>query len=326
MRLIWGNVVFFIVLALAFASCSGVQKVAIGQTGQIIYNASFEQQVENDWQMFTTTLDANIKLMDAFLSQDKTNKDLLASLVKAYVAKGFAIEETKYLEEKFQDIDKQDSKHFKRALFSYTRALNYSLDYLQASGIERNILSKNISKLDNITKALSENLSDDKRDVELVAYLAQALGGLIELQKDNMRVVSYAPVLKTLFDWSCAKDPTISIGVCDIFYATYDSSRPTMLGGNPKRGKQRFEEAITKWPDNWLVRTSLVQYHSIPMMDDMEFRKQKLFFSGVSLNFEDDQLWKGGEMKAPKKSYTNVFNMIAIRRMEIFKKYEKEIF
>ena len=326
MRLFCGNIVLVLILMGLSSSCSMIRKTAIGQTGQIIYNASFEQQVENDWDMFSTTLDSNIKLMESFLSQDKENQDLIISLLKAYVAKGFAIEETYYLEDKLQDIDKEESRHYARAHFSYSRALNYGLRYLQVNVISRNILTKNISTLEKITSSLDANLSKDRRDIESVVYLAQALGGLVNLQKDNMRVISYAPVLKTLFDWSCSRDEKIGLGVCDIFYATYDSSRPRMLGGNPAMGKEKFLQAIIKWPTNWLVRSSLVQYHSIPMLEGSEYRKQKLFFNKVSREFYESQLWKGGDMKEDKLNYTNIFNMIALKRMAIFEKYEKEIF
>ena len=54
---------------------------------------------------------------------------------------------------------------------------------------------------------------------------------------------------------------------------------PVMLGGNPEKGKIKFLEAIDKFPDNWILRTALLRYHSIPQEDEDEFAAQSKFFS-----------------------------------------------
>jgi hypothetical protein len=323
MKSVVGSILLVLFISL-FTSCSTVQKIAIGQTGEIVYKASFDQQIENDWQMFSTTLPSNLKLLESFLSQDPQNKNLLASMIKGYAAKGFGIDETRYLKDKFEDKD--ESIHRERALLSYTRALELGTVYFKASGLDSSLLTNNISTPDKLKKYLNKKLSDDVRDVEVVAYIGQALGGLINLQKSNMRVVAYVPVMKSLFDWSCEKNSKLAYGLCDLFYATYDASRPKMLGGDPLKGKRKFLAAIKKWPSNFLTRVTYIEQYAIPMLDDSEYRVQKLALSPLIQDFNKNKIWTGQALSAPTKKYTNVYNMIAAKRMSIIEKYEGDIF
>lgn len=307
-----------------FSSCSVLKTAALRPTGKIIYDATFEQQVENDWELFEQTLGSNIKLIEAFLSQDPANKDLMASLLKAYAAKGFGIHETYYFEDVLKEVE--NSIHKKRALATYTKALEVGLKYLMASGLSEDILTSNLSTPDKLIQSLDAELSGGIRDVEAVLFTAQSLGSLVNLQRENMKTIAYLPVAKALFDWACSKKPDVNFGTCDIFYATYDSGRPRMLGGDPQKGKEKFLKAIDRWPENYLVRQSYVQFYAIPMLEEDAYQRQKLFFNKVSSEFEKSRYWTGDRITIPKKNLTNVYNMIAIKRMELVKKYEEEIF
>ncbi|OIQ19871.1 MAG: hypothetical protein BM556_05135 [Bacteriovorax sp. MedPE-SWde] len=307
-----------------FSSCSVMKTIALRPTGKIIYDASFDQQVENDWELFEQSLGSNIKLMEALLSQDEWNKDLLVSLLKGYVAKGFAIHETYYLKDKLNDED--DSIHRKRALASYTRGLQVGVKFLMSEGLPENVLTQNLNTPDKLYEIIDSEFSNNKRDIEGILYTAQTLAALVNLQRENMKVISYLPVAKRLFDWACSKDPNIALGACDIFYASYDSGRPKMLGGDPERGRQKFLAGIKKWPENYLMREAYVEFYALPMIDQDIFARQKLFFSKKGTEFENSRYWKGQPIRINKKSYTNVFNMIAIKRMQIIEKFEEDIF
>lgn len=313
-----------LILSTIFTSCSLLKTAALRPTGKIIYDASFDQQLENDWELFEESLGSNIKLMEALLSQDEWNQNLMVSLIKGYVAKGFAIHETYYLEDKLNDVE--ESIHRKRALASYTKALKVGVKFLMSEGLAEDVLSKNLNTPSDLLAAVDNEVSVNQRNIEGVLYTAQALAALVNLQRENMKVIAYLPVAKSLFDWACMKDPNVALGACDIFYASYDSGRPKMLGGDPERGKQKFLASIAKWPENYLLREALVEFYSIPMIDEDTYQRQKLFFAKMSPDFEKKKYWRGQSIKLDKKKYTNVYNMIAIKRMQIIKKLEEEIF
>ncbi|EQC47210.1 lipoprotein [Bacteriovorax sp. Seq25_V] len=310
---------FLCIFVVISTSCSLVKKAAITPTGMIIYDASFDQQIENDWQVFENSIYGNIKLVEGFLSQDEGNKNLLATLLKAYTAKGFAIDETYLLQD--QLAEKENSVHLKRALNSYTKALYYGVRYLD--GIE---LSSYVNSPDELTKVLDSKLGSSTRDLEVAMYLGQSLGSLVNLQRTNMKVISYLPVAKALYDWACSRDPKLNYGACEIFYATYEAGRPRMLGGNPQKGREIFENAIRAWPKNWLVRASFVQFYAIPMLEEDIYEEQESFISQVAREESNSQYWQGETIALPEKNYVSVFNMIATKRMNIIKKYRKSIF
>jgi hypothetical protein len=313
-----------LILSTIFTSCSLLKTAALRPTGKIIYDASFDQQLENDWELFEQSLGSNIKLMEALLSQDEWNKNLMVSLIKGYVAKGFAIHETYYLEDKLNDVE--DSIHRRRALAAYTKALKVGVKFLMSEGLKEDVLSKNLNTPANLLAEIDSEVSVNERNIEGVLYTAQALAALVNLQRENMKVIAYLPVAKSLFDWACMKDPNVALGACDIFYASYDSGRPKMLGGDPEKGKQKFLAGIAKWPENFLIREALVEFYSVPMIDEDTYQRQKLFFAKMAPDFEKERFWKGQTIKLDKKKYTNVYNMIAIKRMQIIKKLEEEIF
>ena len=278
-------------LAFLLISCSTFKKAAITPVGGIIYDASFDQMSENDWEFFEGSLLSNIKLVESLLSQTPENKALKVTLIKALAAKAFAIDETYYLEDKINEVE--NSIHKKRALVSYTKALKLAASYFVDRGLEENFLSIYRAKPDTLTEALNDKLSDKMVDVEAVFYSAQSLVGVANLSRDNMRIIAYLPVAKAMFDWACKREPDLNEGACDIFYAGYMASRPRMLGGNPEKGRELFEKAIEKRPENYFVRESLVELYQIPLSDDVGFRVQKLAFNKLRNQVKSEKIWDG---------------------------------
>ena len=124
-----------------------------------------------------------------------------------------------------------------QALLNYSRALGFSQRYFKTRGFEMSEVISRMNEDNGIKKLLEKKLSHNKRDLETVLFTAQSLGALINLQKDNMGLISQLSAVKAMFDWVCGINPTINFGTCDIFYGAYEAGRPVMLGGNPKKGK-----------------------------------------------------------------------------------------
>ncbi len=313
-----------IFFGLLTTSCAFFKGAAIAPVGSIIYDASFEQMTENDWEYFENSLISNIKLVESLLSQDPDSKTLKVTLIKALAAKAFAIDETAYLEDRINEVD--DSIHKKKALISYTKALKTAASFYEDRGLEPNFLSLHRANPEKVITSLEDKLSDDILDVEAVFYTAQSMAAVANLSRDNMRIIAYLPVAKALFDWACGKKPDLNGGACDIFYAGYMAQRPRMLGGNPDKGKELFEKAIVDRPENYLVRQSFVEMYLIPFSDDEGYEVQKNAFSKLRKDFKDDRFWSGEDLVAAKKSRLSVFNMIALKRMNIIEKLEEDIF
>ncbi len=313
-----------VILFINLVSCSSIKKVATNQMGDMIFETSEAVFTEDNWDLFESTIDSNIKLVENLYAADRENPEFIVTLIKAYSGKAFAIDETYYLKDQLQELS--NSKYRTNALANYTRALNYSALFFEVKGFKDFDFTRYISSPEEFQKLLNDNFSDDATDIEGVFYTGQTLAAIINLQRDNMRAVAYLPLAKVMYDWSCEKNANLAQGACDIFNASYAASRPRGLGGDPIKGKRLFEEAIQKWPNNMLVRLSYIQFYAVPMFEENTYRAQKLEMNKFNRENMEPTYWSGGKIETPKVDYNNLFNLIARKRLKIIEGLEDEIF
>ncbi|MFG1501055.1 TRAP transporter TatT component family protein [Halobacteriovorax sp. XZX-3] len=298
--------------------------MATNQMGDMIFETSEAVFTEDNWDLFESTIDSNIKLVENLYAADRENPEFIVTLIKAYSGKAFAIDETYYLKDQLKELS--NSKYRVNALSNYTRALNYSALFFEVRGFKDFDFTRYISSPEDFKKLLDENLSDNATNIEGVFYTGQTLASIINLQRDNMRAVAYLPLAKVMYDWSCEKNGNLAQGACDIFNASYAASRPRGLGGDPVTGKRLFEEAIQKWPNNMLVRLSFIQFYAVPMFEENIYRNQKLEMNKFHREQMEPTYWSGGKIETPKVDYNNLFNLIARKRLKIIEGLEEEIF
>lgn len=307
-------------LFLALVGCGTIQKMALKSSTPVFEKSSRSLMKESSWEFFKESAPANIKMMELLWDQDKSNERLLALLVKGYAGYAFAVHETQAFEDELSGVE--DSRARKAAIQFYTRALDYGLMYLEKHDLRaEDLLSNDDSKL---VRKLKEFDADD---VTALLYTAQAWGSLINLQKDNVALVSQVPKVKLLFDRVCDIDKQIDQNVCDIFYAQYDASRPKMLGGNPENGEKLFLAAIQRHPKNLLIRTSYIQYFLVPLMDGEKYEKVALALREEFSKWEDlnrDTLENVSSYKGSEE--LNLFNAVAQKRFLAVEKHKKKIF
>lgn len=313
--------VCFLTVLFLVTSCSSVQKMALRGTTPVFVEAGDKMLMERDWEFYRESAPGNLKLIETVYLQDKDNTELLATMIKAYAGYAFTVPETLALDDELSGAD--ESAHKKTAIALYTRALDYGLDYFQRKGITR----KNL--LDNNEKELVKILEDKfkKKDHSAVLFTAQAWGSLINLQKDNVALVSHIPKVKTLFDWVCKRDPSIENGVCDIFFAQYEANLPRIAGGNPEKARELYQNAIKKRPKHLLIRQGYIQFSLLPAFDKEAFDQEAKVLVEELSKWDDisrDNLENRSEYKAVE--HLNLFNAIAKKRFEIIQKYQNKIF
>lgn len=316
-----------VLFLLAMSSCS-FNRLAVNSSSSLLLESSGSGQTETNYEIFRSAVPANLVLMEGLLSQSPDNKDLLAGLAKGYGGYAFAVNEQDMLNEEWGELKTENGRL--QALFNYTRALNYGLRYLKQSQIEFNDLMGRMNEPQGIAHLLNKRLSDDKRDLELVLFTAQSLAALINLQKDNITLVAQLPAAKSMFDWVCMKDPKIHYGMCDIFYAAYESGRPKMLGGNPEKGKEIFLRAIANHSNNWLIRSSYLQYYLIPQNDKEGFDQQMTYLKERAEAFHKYNIYSADpsakEADWNREPRLRFFQAIALKRMELMSKYQQNFF
>ncbi len=308
-------------------SCSSLNQMAVNSSSDLLYQASFELEKEGNLEMFKNAVPANLKLLESLLSQSPKNEELLALLTKGYAGYAFVVNETDFLEKEWEE--KNSSNELEAAILNYSKTIEYGKRYLALKNIfwEKEIESK-VQEPTAILNMLDKRLKNERIDVETVLFIAQALASLINLQKDNMQMISLLPLSKSLFDWACMKDPNINFGTCDIFFAGYESSRPKMLGGNPEKGKELFERAMAKYPHNWLVRSSYMQFALIPTGDQERFEKEVGIFGTYQEEFKDLNYYSPNAKSFPwsLEPRLKLYQSLALKRFQLMKKFKNKLF
>jgi hypothetical protein len=295
--------------------------MAVSSSSNLIFEASRAMETEPNFELLKSALIPNLKLMDGLLSQAPKNAELLFTLTKGYTGLAFMVNETDMYFDEWSGSKTEENK--RQALKNYSRAYRYGMRFLE---------TKNIQEADlfiSTELTLDKGLSHSDMDLELVLFTAQSLGGMINLQKDNMTLVARLPVVKAMFDWACSKKPDLNFGACDIFYGAYESGRPKMLGGNPEKGKEYFIKAMEKFPHNWLVRTSYIQFYLIPLSDEEGFAKEMTFLEKKFSEFESYSIYKVEQQEVPtwdKEPHLRIYQALAMKRFELLNRYKKQLF
>lgn len=308
------------------SSCGSVQQIAVGTTGSLMYDATRGLETEGNWQNFKQGAIANLMLIDGLLYLKPNDEELLVTAIKGYTGYAFAINETEYLEDYF--AEKDTSSHSDQAIFNYAKAFSYGQRFLKNEGLSWEDIVKSQNKEGGVERQLNNHLSNNLKNYEAILFTAQALGGMINLQKTDMTLVAYLPIVKGMFDWVCSKEPSINFGTCQIFYGTYEAARPKMLGGNPEKGKEIFEKLIKDQPNNWLARVAFMQFYIIPMSEEDDYKTQQ-FFMETALRKHNKEL-----IGKPNRKLDNAFNeprlrlyqSLAVKRYETIKKYQEDLF
>lgn len=315
-----------LMLLLTLTGCGGVQKMAVGTTAGLLFDAAYEMETEPDWDHLKDGIGPNLKMIEGLYHLSPEDDDLLVALVKGYTAYAFAIHETEALAD--QMAGKTNSKSLEKAQHFYSRAIQYGIEYFKEEGIEWDELMKSTRAEGGVPALLASELPTNQRAFEAAAFFGQALGGLINLKKDDMVLVAQLPIAKGMFDWVCKEDPNINHGACDLFYGAYEAGRPRMLGGNPDKGREIFLKAIEKNPSNWLARVTYLQYYVIPMTEEDDWNEQKKVLNQALKTNAEDLVWRPGREKdsAFTQKEIRAFQAVALKRWEIIRKYEKDLF
>jgi len=316
-------------IVILVSSCGSLQRMAIGAGSDLLYEASTSLEEENNWETFKEGVPGNLKLMEVLLSAKPQDEKLLVNLSRGYAGYAFGINETLYLKDLYPD-QKDFSSHKEQAIVNYSKALKYGLRFLKLNGIDQKDLTKNMRKKDGIKTLLENNLSNSDHHLIGVLFTGQSLAGLINLYgKDKMALAGQLPVAKGLFDWVCGKNRNISHGACDIFYGTYEVSKPF---GNRAKADGIFKKFFKENPHNWLARMVYIQFFIMEGGEEEDWEKQKVFMRKAASLFQDKVKWMPGykNHKVFENPNLGFYQAMALKRFsildEIVGKYKDDIF
>jgi hypothetical protein len=311
---------------LLFSSCSSIRSVALKTAAPLFMDSMAGIEAEGNWEAFKQGTPGNLTLIDGLLAVRPEDENLLVAAIKGNAGYAFGVEETLYLEDKLAEND--NSYHKYQAIAYYTKAFEYGLQFLKVNDLSLDDLKMAIKDKRGVTGLLESQLSGNMVSQEAILFTAQSLGSLINLQRENIQLISHLPLVKSMFDWVCEINPEIGHGMCQIFYGSYEAGRPAMLGGNPEKGKDIFLKMIKENPHNWLARVAYVEYFALPQYDQDVYNRQKKDLVRYENLLKEELNWNpmGKKDEAFANRRLRLYQAIAIKRFQIIRKYEKEIF
>jgi hypothetical protein len=301
------------------------KSVGVNSAAYILKDSSKELNTEANLEFFEKSTPANLKMLEALWYAKQSSEELMSLLIKGYGGLAFGIHETKYLEDQILG-NEDDSINKQNAIYHYTTAFDYGVKFFEENGIKYSTLMGK-GAADTLPEILSKKLSSD--DKIGAFYFAQSWGGLINLQRDNVEMLSHLGAVKAIMDWVCEDKNEFEYGSCNLFYAVYEAGRPAMLGGNLKKGQKIFLNYIKMYPENLLARVSYIQFYIIPTMDEVLYAKQAEFLKKEFLHWsgvKDLSKRTNRTKKYLKNSQFNLFNAIAMKRFRLIEKLKNEIF
>jgi len=263
LRILTLCVIGFLILIVGVleTSCSP-SKIASDLTSGIFKVGApiFEQEGDVDTAEISGL--AMIKTLEVFNFQNPSNKNYLNLLARSYATYAFGFFETRMVQHQFKDPEKYNM-YADRAKNFYKKGKLYGMDLLKRK--DEGLVKAMSKGLDHVRKKMNGYA---RHEIEPIFWTAFNWGSHINLSKDDITVVADLPIVEVMMARIVQVYPGFYFGAPHLFYGVYYASRPAMLGGDPKKALQSFEDAAKVTQGRSLMVYALqAQFLSVQTMD-----------------------------------------------------------
>ena len=206
--------------------------------GELVYLS------DEDPELIEQALPFNLKTIETLLQSSPNHRGLLLTATKTFslYAYGFVEPQAHALE--YSDFDASERAR-RRAAKLYRRAYNYGLRGLAVSVPE--IAATLPVDPDSVAAELDED------DVGLAVWTAAALGGAINVSKDDPESTADIAIVGALLERGLELDDGFEDGTIHEFLLSYEAAR---VGGSKDKAREHYERALSlgpaKQPSIWL--------------------------------------------------------------------------
>lgn len=233
-----------------FTGCS-LQKIALRSTTGLLNYSVYALYREPDLQLAEQAIASNLKLLEGLHLADPQNKDILLLLAQGYASYSLG----------FVEDDSVD-----RAKLFYLRARDYGLKLLHTTKSFRDSIPSK-------EKFFIEQLSNaEKKDVPALFWTGFAWGGWINLSKDDPQAIFDLGKVKAIMKRVIELDESFFFGASHLFFGTIYGALPKMLGGDPEKAKEHFDQCVTLSNEKFMLAyIYLARYYAQPLLDETLF-------------------------------------------------------
>jgi hypothetical protein len=235
-----------------FQSCS-LNKFVIRQTGTLLDYGVVSLYAETDLILAEQALASNIKLLEGMVIGDPENEHLLllTTLALAGYAMGFVEDEDPI-----------------RAGSLYLRARDYGLRILRMNSKFAENENKTFEQFSQAINYLNiDNIGG-------LFWTAFAWAGWINLSLDNPQALMDLSKVQVMMQRVLDLDETFFHGSAHLFFGSLWGTKPKMLGGDPQKAKEHFEQNLRITQGKFLLtHIYYAKYYAIKTFDEELFDK-----------------------------------------------------
>jgi hypothetical protein len=282
-----------LLLALSYQGCS-LSKTASDITSQIFKVGAPYFERESDPYVAEQAGLAMLKTMEIFWVHNRRNRNYTILLAKNYANYAFGIIETNMVKYQETDPDKYDVLAERAKLF-YERGKWYGMRILKKNKKLRMTVDKDMQGFQKVMAKFK------KGDMDAVFWTAFSWGSLINLKKDDPMAITELGYVEAMMSRVVEVNPTFFYGSPYLFYGVYYASRPTLLGGNPDKAKEYFDQATQVTKGRFLMAKTLkAQFYAVQIQDRALFQQLLGEVQATDANILPDQ--RLGNVMAKKRA------------------------
>jgi tetratricopeptide (TPR) repeat protein len=244
---------FLPLLFFALLSQGCIQQIAIRTMADIMDYGLEAYYQETDLMFAREGLAGNIKLLEALIQGDPSNRQLLLLGSQGYSAYSLAFAEDDSVE---------------RARVFYLRGREYGLRVLRQN---KDLAAAIGADLQSFQRALQALPNDE---IPAVFWTAFAWGGYINISRTDLDAFADLPKVIAMMKFVAERDPGYYYGSAFLFLGAIEGTTPAMLGGKPEESRKQFEQALALNKGKFLLTyTYYAQTYAVQVQDQDLFEK-----------------------------------------------------
>ena len=247
--------IFVLLLMTTLSSGCSSRRLAVQATLPLIASQIISMQEERDADLAEKAIPASLKMLEGLAKEDPENVWILQKLAEGFCGYAFS-----FLEDREPD----------RASGLYLRGKNYAFRALE---IESNGRTWRGLSLDEWSKRLAEVTPLQQ---PALFWAGQCWGSWLSLNLDSMEAFSSLPRIDALMNRMVTLAPDFHYAGSHLFLGAYYGGRSRMLGGNPDKARNHFEQALKITEGKYLLISFLYAKTYAVQNQDRELFKSQL--------------------------------------------------
>jgi len=244
---------FVVCVLLSTLSLPGCVRLALDAFPSFIPGLTQAFFEECDPDLARNSLPAELKLLEGLLKNDPGNKQVLTALCMGFT--GYAL----------LFVEQEDPQ---RASRLYERAMGYGFSALGlGSPLNRGGLTEKKARLERLRDAGPE-------DAKILFWSSMSWNAWINLNLDRPTALAQLGTAEAYLKRLLEIKPDYFFGVPYVLMGSILSAKPGLLGGEPKRAKACFEEAIRLSGGKFLlVHYYFAKYYAVRVQNKTLFQR-----------------------------------------------------